>query len=188
MKNRILAIILCCATLLGVVPYSDVIATSKQAAAQSQPAVNYGAVIGNTAVFNDNFPVPVSDDPQKVDNPFGTDCEQLSEAETSDDLLLVITNYYLGADGNLWYKVKAADGHTLPEKLLNHPWVYQDNVNAPTSASLIIHENGGNYRPNYGAAIGITSFHTGIKVLNITFYKCIVRIIEEHINILLFTC
>lgn len=158
MKKRLLSLFLCMVMLLGLLPSDIGLSMSTQAAGSSAQA-NYAADIGKTATFSAYAPshIPITDNPTTVTNIWGTDCEFLSLSSVPDDLLMVITNYYLGADGNLWYKVKAADGHTLPEKLLNHPWVYQDNVNAPTSASLIIHENGGSYRPNYGAAIGNTA-------------------------------
>lgn len=158
MKKRIVALSLCLVMLLGLIP-ADVGIVMHTQAADSSAQANYAANIGKTATFSAyaTSSIPITDNPTTVTNIWGTDCQFLSLSSVPDDLLMVITNYYLAADGNLWYKVKAADGHTLPEKLLNYPWVYQDNVNAPTGASLIIHENGGSYRPNYGAAIGNTA-------------------------------
>ncbi|MBR3779266.1 MAG: InlB B-repeat-containing protein [Clostridia bacterium] len=155
-KKRIVALSLCLVMLLGLIP-ADVGIVMHTQAADSSAQANYAANIGKTATFSAYDPIPITDNPTTMTNIWGTDCEFLSLSSVPDDLLMVITNYYLSADGNLWYKVKAADGHTLPEKLLNHPWVYQDNVNDPMGASLIIHENGGSYRPNYGAAIGNTA-------------------------------
>lgn len=142
-KRRILALLVCLSVLIGLVPFHG--ATAGDVVAEADKPINYGAAIGNTAVFDIYFPVPVSDQPENVQSPWGTDCEHLSDEETPDDLMLVITNYYLGANGMLWYKVKAAPGHTLPEKLQNYPWVYQDDVDSPLGASLILHSGGRNF-------------------------------------------
>ena len=123
-KKRIVALSLCLVMLLGLIP-ADVGIVMHTQAADSSAQANYAANIGKTATFSAYDPIPITDNPTTMTNIWGTDCEFLSLSSVPDDLLMVITNYYLSADGNLWYKVKAADGHTLPEKLLNHPWVYQ---------------------------------------------------------------
>lgn len=99
----------------------------------------YESYIGCTAKFNGYFPVPVSNKPENVSNPFGTNCEQLSDEETPDDFLMVILDYYYNAEsGDLWYLVEAAQGYTAPEKLISNPWVYQDNVKSPMGDSIYI--------------------------------------------------
>lgn len=143
MKKKIIAIILSIATLLSIIPFANAIANTGES--DTNGIINYGAVIGNTAEFDNYFPVPISDKPETVKNPWSTDCEFISEGDVAEDLLLALADYYLAADGSLWYKVKAAPGHTLPEKLQNYPWVYQDNVKTPLGASLILHEGGKNF-------------------------------------------
>lgn len=140
MKKKIISLLLCFAMLIGIVPFGSAIAISTYA--NTDEFVNYGANIGNTAEFNEYFPTPITDDPKSVNNPWGTDCEFVSENEVSSDLLLVITNYYCAPNGDLWYEVSAAPGHTLPQKLQSYPWIYQDNVKKPLGESIKIHSSG----------------------------------------------
>ena len=143
MKKRFIAFILCISITLGLIPFGGVVAVSTEAAANG--FVNYGANIGNTAIFNEYDPIPISDNPQGVNNPWGTDCEFLSGNELSKNLLMVITDYYCSENGYLWYKVDGAPGYELPEKLQINPWVYQDDVNMPMGESLVIHNTGKNF-------------------------------------------
>ena len=110
MKKRIVALSLCLVMLLGLIP-ADVGIVMHTQAADSSAQANYAANIGKTATFSAYAPssIPVTDNPTTVTNIWGTDCQFLSLSSVPDDLLMVITNYYLAADGNLWYKVKAAD-------------------------------------------------------------------------------
>ncbi|MBO5786945.1 MAG: InlB B-repeat-containing protein [Clostridia bacterium] len=137
MNKRIISLVLCLSMLIGISPLGAVVALSTDG--NSDEFVNYGADIGNTAEINDYFPIPITDDPKKVNNPWGTECEFVSETDVPSGLLLVITNYYLSAKGDLWYKVTAAPSHTLPQKLQEYPWIYQDNVNRPLGESITIH-------------------------------------------------
>ena len=137
MNKRIISLVLCLSMLIGISPLGAVVALSTNG--NSDEFVNYGADIGNTAEINDYFPIPITDDPKKVNNPWGTECEFVSETDVPSGLLLVITNYYLSAKGDLWYKVTAAPSHTLPQKLQEYPWIYQDNVNRPLGESITIH-------------------------------------------------
>ena len=143
MKKRFISLILCISITLGLIPFGGVVAVSTDAS--SNEFVNYGANIGNTAKFNEYDPIPISDNPQGVNNPWGTDCEFLSGNELSKNLLMVITDYYCSESGYLWYKVDCAPGYELPEKLQINPWVYQDDVNMPMGESLVIHNTGKNF-------------------------------------------
>lgn len=149
MKNRIISFVLCFILLVGIVPFNkDVVAvgtddnTNNTSNDNADTFVNYGANIGNVAEFNEYFPTPITDDPTKVNNPWGTECEFVTETDIQPDLLLAIINYYCAPDGSLWYKITAAPGYTLPQKLQDYPWIYQDNVDNPLGASLIIHDAG----------------------------------------------
>lgn len=143
MKKKIIAIILCLSILLNTVPLHNVVANDTNS--HTSESMNYGSVIGNTAQFNVYFPIPISNDPSNVKNPWGTDCEFLSEGEMPNDFIMIITNYYCSDSGEIWYQVGAAPGYELPEKLQKNPWVYQDNVNMPLGESLIIHSTGRNF-------------------------------------------
>lgn len=160
-KNRILSLFLALTILFTALPFNTV---GANASVSNSINSNYGSVIGNTAEFNGYFPVPVSTDPEKVKNPWGTDCEQFSDSETPDNLVLVITNYHCSDSGELWYKVKATPGQELPGKLQTNPWVYQDNINNPLGDSLIIHDNGKNYvfdeDGNIASSITFTDFNS----------------------------
>ena len=143
MRKRIISLLLCISIVLGLIPLGSVIAVTTEASAAE--FVNYGANIGNIAEFNEYDPIPITDNPEDVKNPWGTDSEFLSEGEISKSLLMVIADYYCSDNGQLWYKVVAAPSHELPEKLQNNPWIYQDDVNMPLGESLIIHSSGKNY-------------------------------------------
>lgn len=140
MKKKIISLLLCLAMLIGIVPVSGVIAVSTDA--KTDEFINYGANIGNTAEFNEYFPTPITDNPKSVDNPWGTDCEFVTKTDIPSGLLLVITNYYCSSNGDLWYKVSAAPGYMLPQKLQTYPWIYQDNVDRPLGESITVHNTG----------------------------------------------
>ena len=86
---------------------------------------DYSANIGGTAIFNPDFTngsAYLQDDPQKgwsggISLPF----------EGLMDLEMVIVDCYVASDG-LWYKVAAAEGHTLPDEMVERPWVYQNDI------------------------------------------------------------
>ena len=143
MKNRILALFLCVSVLIGLVPIH--FSLTAETAERATFTFNYGGYVGSTAEFDVYFPIPVSNAPATVENVWDIDGEQIRTGEVSDDLLLVITDYYISSSGHLWYKVKAAPGYTLPEKLVNNPWVYQDNINSPMGETLIIHGEARNF-------------------------------------------
>lgn len=160
-KRKVVSLFLALIMIFSALPIRSV---GANASVSKSINSNYGSVIGNAAEFNKYFPVPISNKPENVKNPWGTDCEQLSDSETPDDLIMVITNYYCSASGDLWYKVKATPGQELPKKLQTNPWVYQDNINIPLGDSLIIHENGKNYvfdeDGNIASSITFTDFNS----------------------------
>ncbi len=100
----------------------------------------YKSYKGCTAKFNGYFPVPISDNPENVNNPFnGNECIQLSDEETPDDFYMIIQDFYYDSkNGNLWYLVEASPGYTAPEKLISNPWVFQDIVTNPMGESIYI--------------------------------------------------
>ena len=86
MKKKLISLILCISITFGLIPFDGVIAVSTEAA--TNEFVNYGAVIGNTAEFNEYYPIPISDDPQHVTNPWGTECEFLFAEDLSENLVI----------------------------------------------------------------------------------------------------
>jgi len=137
-NHRAISLLLVFALLVSLFPGG--ILTVYTTAAEVSDS-DYTAAEEKTAEFNGYFPVPVSDEPSAVSNPFDTDCQQLQQSEVADDLLLVIAEAYYNADTDcLWYRVDAAPGYTLPAKLSKYSWVFQDYVKNPMGASLLIHE------------------------------------------------
>ena len=141
--RRIVSFVLAMALFVSAGPMPALsVESSGDASAQ-----NLSANIGNTAEFAGYFPTPVTDAPENVNNPFGTECQQIFTGEVTTDLLLVIVDYYYNEVKDLlWYKVEAAPGYTMPDKLVQYPWVFHDNVDASYGAgSLIIHSSGQNF-------------------------------------------
>ena len=135
MTRRIIAFILVLATFISLVPVGGVIAVSTDADNGTQE--NYGAVIGNTAQFNISAAVNflIFSDPAVFD--YDTDWNNdenwiycYGDGENDDiaaDHLFTIENYYYDAETTaLWYKVNAAPGYELPEKMQNSRWVFQN--------------------------------------------------------------
>ncbi len=148
MMKKIISVVLIFATVISLFP-SNVIATELFSSVNTNQnkteSVNYGAVIGNTAVFAGYFPTPISDMPEKVNNLWGTDSQFLFSEDVTSDMVFVITDYYLSPEGHLWYKLDAAPGSEMPERLKTFPWVYQVTVSNPFDATLIVHESGKNF-------------------------------------------
>lgn len=135
MKKRFIALILCISITLGLIPFGGVIAVSTEAAANG--FVNYGAAIGNTAHFNidDSVNFLVFTDPSNFDYDADWDNEDnwlyYWDSELTNDFeenhLFVIKNYYYDEETTaLWYKVEAAPGYELPEKMVGASWVFQN--------------------------------------------------------------
>ena len=135
MKKKFIALILCISITLGLIPFGGVIAVSTEAAANG--FVNYGAAIGNTAHFNidDSINFLVFTDPSNFDYDADWDNEDnwlyYWDSESTNDFeenhLFVIKNYYYDEETTaLWYKVEAAPGYELPEKMVEASWVFQN--------------------------------------------------------------
>ncbi|MBR3908367.1 MAG: InlB B-repeat-containing protein [Clostridia bacterium] len=135
MKKKIIAIILSIATLLSIIPFANAIANTGES---SQPEyVNYGAVIGNTAQFNIEKTVNflVFENPETFDYELDWDNDENwlyfdsvdSGTDFEEDQLFVIENYYYDDETTaLWYKLGAAPGYELPERMKNATWAFQN--------------------------------------------------------------
>ena len=98
--------------------------------------VDYAANVEGEAFFNPalydeslntyNY-VNITDKPENGLN-FATD--YVFNPQNHMDLRMIIEDYCLNGTG-YWYKVKAADGYTLPAELEAKPWIYQNDI--PTS-------------------------------------------------------
>lgn len=137
-KNRVLSLFLALVMLFSALPFNTVGANASTSIGDINP--NYGSVIGNTAHFNieDSINFLIHNDPENFD--YDTESGDWANEEYwiwyyaeedkidfPENLELVITNYYWDSDSTaLWYKVEAAPGQTLPEKLEQYPWVYQN--------------------------------------------------------------
>lgn len=134
MKKKIIAIILSIATLLSILPFSNVIANNTSA---ESGIVNYGAVIGNTAQFNIEKTINflVFENPETFDFELDWDNDEnwlyfggFDESnDFEEDQLFVIENYYYDDETTaLWYKLGAAPGYELPERMKNATWAFQN--------------------------------------------------------------
>ncbi len=136
-KNRVLSLFLALVMLFSALPFNTVGANAGTSIGDINP--NYGSVIGNTAQFNieDYINFLIHNDPENFD--YDTESGDWANDEYwiyygeenrfdfPEDLELVITNYYWDSETTaLWYKVEAAPGQTLPEKLEQYPWVYKN--------------------------------------------------------------
>lgn len=165
MTKRILALILCFATVLSMLPPGGISAVGSETSTSEH--VNYGAVIGNTAHFNLDYYVNflVFSDPSVFD--YDVDWNDESNwiyhdevAESygvpeshvfSSALILTVRNYYFDAENNaLWYKVDAAPGYELPEAMQESCWafinytdVYQEEGWQEWAADSLIVDNSG---------------------------------------------
>ena len=165
MTKRILALILCFATVLSMLPPGGISAVGSETSTSEH--VNYGAVIGNTAHFNLDYYVNflVFSDPSVFD--YDVDWNDESNwiyhdevAESygvpeshvfSSALILTVQNYYFDAENNaLWYKVDAAPGYELPEAMQESCWafinytdVYQEEGWQEWAADSLIVDNSG---------------------------------------------
>lgn len=134
MKKKIIAIILSIATLLSILPFSNVIANNTSA---ESGIVNYGAVIGNTAQFNIEQTINflVFENPEVFDYELDWDNDENwlyfegfdGTNDFEEDHLFVIENYYYDDETTaLWYKLGAAPGYELPERMTNATWAFQN--------------------------------------------------------------
>ncbi len=143
-KRRIITLLLALTMIFTALPINLVGANART---YESTGSNYGAVIGNTAGFNktEHDVFLVDDEPASYVS--GT---QISEEQSlwaydiPDNLLLVIIDYYYDNGANcLWYKVEAAHGYVLPEKLQQNPWVFQKWFSLPEYPDCLIVDEGG---------------------------------------------
>ena len=151
-SDRAVSLLLVFALLISMMPQMLLPAYSVENEQQNNTTTNnnntpsieeqYKANIGKYAEFSVYFPMPITDKPENVANVFGTETMKLFTEEVSDGFLLRIVDvYYNETHDLLWYKVEAAPGLVLPEKLQQYPWVFQDNVkNSFGAVSLILQE------------------------------------------------
>ncbi|MBR5290094.1 MAG: hypothetical protein IKU28_03775, partial [Erysipelotrichaceae bacterium] len=109
---------------------------------------------GFTATFSENWlAFQVTDTPETTDTPSSyTDVIEETDSEEDDgfddyyevlfddvaDLKVIITEAYLSElTGLLWYKVEAAEGYTLPEVLVEYPYVLQQYYEDDRDFSLL---------------------------------------------------
>ena len=161
--NRILSLFLSLTILFTTLPFNPIDANTEPSVGATHS--NYGSVIGNTAQLNleyyDSFlihnnPVNFDYDTDWANEEYWVSCSYAEEEESGipESIEFVITNYYWDSESTaLWYKVEAAPGQTLPEKLQQYPWVYQndtENYEDPELAEeypdmLLITSGGKNY-------------------------------------------
>jgi len=101
----------------------------------------FHANIGRKAQFDltyTNF--PVVDDPTGITNVFDASIN-VSRDVIPAELIVKIVDCYVNKTADIyWYKVEAAEGHTLPAEFSSPAWVFQDNVSASHGSSLILLE------------------------------------------------
>lgn len=135
MKKKIIAIILSIATLLSIIPFANAIANTGES--DTNGIINYGAVIGNTAQFNIEKTINflVFENPETFDYELDWDNDENwlyfgsfdGSNDFEEDQLFVIENYYYDDETTaLWYKLGAAPGHELPERMKNATWAFQN--------------------------------------------------------------
>ena len=80
------------------------------------------------------YGLPLSADPTTVQDPFTI---MPLEVDKVIGIVMVITDVYYNVEKDLlWYKLEAAPGYTLPQAIVDEPWVFQDQVNEPMGATL----------------------------------------------------
>lgn len=148
--RRILSLVLALAMIVTMLPsmalpiYSEDVTdqteTSVDTTEASADTPNYGALVGATAQFNiaaylsfavDNDPATFNDD--FYEGEWATHENYLyydpdaGQCDFDADLTLVITDWYANPTTfGLWFKVEAASGHTLPEMLVENPWIFHN--------------------------------------------------------------
>ena len=124
MKKRIFSLLLAVLMVVSMLP------TNIYAGGVTVRA-DYSGNIGGTAKFNPDMAsqgmtANITDNPSEGLN---YDPDHNISLDDLLGLVMVVVDCYNG-DSGLWYKVKAADGHTLPEKLAKYPWIYQNDWNS----------------------------------------------------------
>ena len=128
-NKRIISLVLClCMIVLPLIYNVPVYAVGNS---------EYIDNVGCTAVFA-GYDAPATNQPDSISDPFDVNQVEMVPVSETQDLIVLITDwYYDPADDLLWYKVEVLSG-TVPEKLINYPWVFQDYVNKPMGSTLII--------------------------------------------------
>ena len=79
------------------------------------------------------------------------------------DLSMIVLDWYVDSQNGLWYKVTAADGHTMPDILTQFPWVFQDYLDESSAGnSLILTKPGSQEEPETEETL--TDESMGVKV------------------------
>lgn len=103
--------------------------------------------VGQTAIFNENwgfffwesgFEATADEIEDDYEDGLSLDCNEFLD-ENGKSIQVVITDYYTDSNYELWYKVEAAEGYTLPEGLDEAPYVmYTDMGIEETNPALLM--------------------------------------------------
>lgn len=156
-KSKILSFVMAVVMLFVALPTSEIYAVTTFETDNDILNYVYSTAVERNAVFNtDGFiNFLVYDKPENFDyeNDWDNNEYWLYATDFNEELVLVITDYYWDLETTaLWYEVKAADGYSLPTKMLNRHWVFQDYTDPELSIgnSLIIDYNSGGNDVIYG--------------------------------------
>lgn len=135
MRKRMICLVLCAVLLFTSLPTGSLVSLGTELT--DTEFVNYGAAIGSTTALNLDYIVNflVFSDPATFDYEADWDNDEnwlyYDESEgiydVNADQLFVIRNYYYDSETTaLWYQVAALPGETLPEKMRDKTWVFQN--------------------------------------------------------------
>lgn len=125
MKKRILSLLLSLLMVMSIAPVNVI----------AEGAEDYSANVTGTAVFNPAWNT-VSGEEIVYGTAYVTDDPTLGLNMSTDytmslegvmDQTFYINNYYSDGTG-YWYELAALAGETLPDKLSDMPWVYQNDI------------------------------------------------------------
>ena len=151
MKNRIISLVLCVALVFQLVPLNTF---AEEITIETDIWQNPGYAIGNVAVLNTYWSsYHITDNPSAYSDEYWDDDsywiynEELGVDEIPDDSIeFAVTNYYADTEREyLWYKVEAAPGFELPQKLKEKPYILHMVSIDDDLPSLEIGEGGKNY-------------------------------------------
>lgn len=132
-----MAFLLCIGLLLPL--FSGVVT-----ATEDRAETPYDGNLGRPATVNPMYftggTLPISAAPKEERN-WAAATPLFDLAEYADLVLVIIDAVVIPREdfSEYWYKVKAADGHTLPEELAEKPWIFQNIVgDDPEYDSLVI--------------------------------------------------
>ena len=126
MTRRILAFVLCLCMLVPI--FGGVVDALGERA--STP---YDGNIGRKAMFNSTY-IPyggfqVSDAPETEES--WSSATNVPGSSVSIDTVVIIEGVYLNDEqGTLWYLIRPAEGHTLPDLMIAEPWIFQNELGA----------------------------------------------------------